>query len=190
MNPCPKNKRPIAWMAAGILEPADAERLREHLQTCPGCQRYWESMRALSEQLSSAELPQAELTESFHRRLVRKIDEHDEAAPLFVLVGTFRRLWGERRLATIAAGVAFVIAALVWMQSFSRDENHMPARVRVENSEPSSQNNSPPTLASYHRAADISFENLDAVLAKQAASKPSTVETFTVSSLLTRSLED
>src|SRR5687767_4529622 len=114
MNPCRKNKRRIAWMAAGVLEMADAERLRQHLDTCPGCRHHWENMRALSERLKAVELPDAERTESFHRRVVRKIREEEKTAPLFAWSTVLWRLWRERRLATLAVGGALGVATLVW----------------------------------------------------------------------------
>ena len=189
MTPCPKNKRSIAWMAAGVLETADAERLRAHLETCPGCRRYWESMSALSERLNSAQLPSAELTESFHRRIARKIQEHEKAAPFFI--SAVQALWSERRLAAISLGIALAIATLVWLQSFYRDQDRASPQVSIKKiGELPTEAALPPTLGSYHRAADVSLENFDALLAKQITPKSSTVETFTVSSLLAGSFED
>ena len=191
MNPCRKNKRRIAWMAAGVLETADAETLREHLEICPGCRRHWENMSALSERLNAAGLPDAEPTGSFHRRVVRRIQTEEQAAPLFAWVTTLRRLRGERRLAPIVLGGVLGIATLLWMQSLSSDEDRGSTRLRLaETNETARQASLPATLGSYRRAGDISFENLDAALTRQIATKSSTVETFTVSSLLGRSFED
>jgi anti-sigma factor RsiW len=190
MNPCRKNKRRIAWMATGVLETADAERLREHLETCPGCRHHWENMCALSERLKAAELPDVEPTGSFHRRVLQKIREEEKAAPLFAWDAALRRLWGERRLATLAVGGALGIATLLWMQSF-RPEDRGSARVHIEETTETARSAPlPSTLGSYRRAGDISFENLDAVLTRQIATKSSRVETFTVSSSLARSFED
>ena len=191
MNPCRKNKRRIAWMAAGVLETANAETLREHLETCPGCRRHWENMSALSERLNAAELPDAEPTESFHRRVVRKIQEEQKTAPLFAWGTLLRRLWWERRLASIAVGGALAIATLLWIQSFSPDEEPGSAPMRIaQTTESATQALLPPTLGAYRRAGDISFEKLDAALTRQIAAKASPVETFTVSSSLARSFED
>src|SRR2546422_414387 len=101
MNPCAKNKRRVAWMAAGVLDATDAEALRQHLESCPGCRRYWQSMSDLSERLVNAsDLPLAEPTESFHQRVIQKIRAQESRTPFSDWLDALQRLWVERRLAT------------------------------------------------------------------------------------------
>jgi hypothetical protein len=191
MKPCRANKQRITWMAAGVLETAEAETLREHLETCPGCRGHWESMASLSERLNAADLPHLEPSESFHRRVVRKIRKEEETGRLFVWVTSLRRLWVKRPLATIAAGSVLGIVTVLWIQSFGPDEDRGATLVQIEETtETAGQAVLPPTLGSYRRAGDVSFENLDAALTRQVVGKFSTVETFTVSSVLARSFED
>ena len=191
MNPCSKNKRSLALMAAGALAAATPPALREHLVSCAGCRQYWESMCALSGRLNSTELPHAELPESFHARLVRQIRNHEKAPPILIWLAGIRRLWSGRAFVTVTVGAALAIAFLVSWQNFREDKKRTSVSLAVQ---PISQAPTPPspapTLASYRRAANVSLENLDAVLAREIAPKPSTVETFTFSSLLDRSLED
>ena len=192
MNPCAKNKRPIAWMAAGVLDAADAESLRQHFESCPHCQRYWQNMCELSERLVNAgDLPQAAPTESFHRSVVLKITAQGQRTPLFNWVIVIQRFWHERPLATFSIGVVLTLATLLWIRSFSHETHHVPSTVRIVVTTETPLRAAPPsTLASYRRAADISLENLDALLTQEAARTSSASETFTVSSLLASSLEN
>src|SRR5262249_49554641 len=99
MNPCAKNKRRIAWMASGLLDATDVEALRRHLESCPDCRIYWQSMSELSERLVNAsDLPQAQPTESFHQRVVQKIRAQQRRTPFSDWLAAIQRLWKERRL--------------------------------------------------------------------------------------------
>src|SRR6185503_508089 len=104
MTPCAKNKRRIAWLASGVLGAADAETLRQHLESCPGCRHYWQGMTDLSERLVNAStLPDAEPTPSFHRRIVQGINAVEKDKPFFVSVNALRTLWAGRRIAAVVA---------------------------------------------------------------------------------------
>ena len=189
MKPCAKNRGPIAWMAAGVLDTANAETLRQHLRECAGCRHYWESLSALSKQLESVTLPQPELPDSFHRRLVRRIGEHN--SPPFGLAAAVQRFFGERWLATATVALAFAAIGLVLGQRFNGKQERVsrPVVVRESTREP----RRPilrPTLGTYHQAANTSLESLDALLARQTPPTAPAVESFTVSSLLAQSIED
>jgi anti-sigma factor RsiW len=191
MNPCAKNKRRIAWMAAGVLDETDAETLRQHMAGCPACRRYWQSMCELSERLVNAgDPPTAEPTGSFHRTLVRKIRAQQQRTPLFDCVTIVQRLFRGRPLARFSAGVALALTVLLWVH-LSRDAPRVRSGVHVvavpDAAGPAAP---PPTLASYRRAADISLERLDALLTREATRTSPAGETFTVSSLLRPSLEN
>src|SRR4051812_35426470 len=114
MNPCTKNKRSIAWMAAGVLEVKDAETLRQHVEGCAACRRYWQSMCELSERLASAsDLPNAEPTEHFHRTVVQRITTQKQRARFFDWISIVQRLCRERPLATFSAGAVVMLALLL-----------------------------------------------------------------------------
>jgi len=196
MNTCKKNKRRIAWMTTGVLDTTEVETLRRHFESCPTCRSYWQSLSALSEQLVNASnLPPAEPTESFHRTLVQKISTQKQTTLLFDWAATLRRLWLEQPMAKFSAGVALTfalvlaLAALPWIHTFSRDEHHVSSGVQMI-SQTTERTAPRPTLASYHRAAGISLENLDALLTRQAFRASPASETLTVSSLLTSSSEN
>src|SRR4051812_31257074 len=122
MNPCRKNKRSIAWMAAGVLDVTDAETLRQHMEDCAACRRYWQSMCELSERLASASnLPTAEPTERFHRTVVQKIRKQAQHARFFDWMITVQRLCRELPLATFSAGAVVMLALLLWINNSGRD---------------------------------------------------------------------
>ncbi|MDB6031430.1 MAG: hypothetical protein JWM16_1768 [Verrucomicrobiales bacterium] len=192
MNPCAKNKRSIAWMAAGVLDVTDAETLRQHMEGCASCKCYWQSMCELSERVVSANnLPNAEPTELFHRTVVQKIRKQAQHACFFDWIIIVQRLCRERPLATFSAGVVVMLALLLWINNSGRDAHRVPSGVRVATVPNSAGRAAPPSrLSSYHRAADISPERLDTLLTQNAARTSPAGETFTVSSLRERSLEN
>ena len=177
-------------MAAGALDAGRAAALHKHLEGCPGCRQYWESMCALSERLNFTELPSAELPQTFHARLVRRIHDDERAPPILIWLAAVRRLFSGRRL-VMGTVAALAIAMVIWVQNLGRDNKHTLVPVAVHTiGEAPTQRVMPPTLASYRLAANVSLENLDAVLATQVAPKRSTLETPMLSSLRARSLED
>ena len=75
----------LGW-PAGVPDVADAESLRQHFESCPHCQRYWQSMCELSERLVNAgDLPQAAPTESFHQSVVLR--NHAQGQRTFFSIG-------------------------------------------------------------------------------------------------------
>jgi hypothetical protein len=191
LNPCHKNKRRIAWMALGVLDQIEVQTLRQHLETCPDCRSYWQSMSDLSERLLRAsESPQAEPTEAFHGRVAFKIRELGNGAPFFNWASILQRLLQVRRLAAIAAALVLGSATLILFQIHLRDRNRVVPQKEITTvhlATPSAV--PPPTLASYRRAAETSLETLDALLTQQAVRNAPVFETFTVSSLLAQSSE-
>jgi hypothetical protein len=183
MNPCAKNKRRIAWMAAGVLDETQAEALRPHLENCPGCRSYWNSLCNLAEQLVRAsDLPPAHLPPSFHERVGQKIQPREKTAPLFHWVGLRHWLFVERRLAAIAGVIVLGAGVLLGIQSLRGGKQHRSVETTtIHQAAPSVT--PPHTLASYRRAAEISLENLDTLLAKEGTGNASEMKTFTVSSL-------
>jgi hypothetical protein len=183
MKPCAKNKRPIAWLAAGLLDGNETEALRQHFERCPGCQAYWRSLSGLSEQLvQGSELPRAELPAAFHERVAQKIRGREKGRT--VCHAPILRMFREWRLAALSAVVLLGVGILLWRHDPSDTRRGRPVQMTTIHSAPA-----PPTLAAYRRAAEISLENLDALLAKEVTRNASVSETFTVSSLLAQSLE-
>jgi anti-sigma factor RsiW len=41
MNPCPRNRQPLAWLALNSLPAPETAALRAHLEACAGCRRYF-----------------------------------------------------------------------------------------------------------------------------------------------------
>jgi len=184
MNPCAKTRKRIALMASDVLDVKESEALREHITNCRGCRIYWQSMSDLTGRLKNAgSLPAAEASESFHREVARKIaaQRHFSFSPWAIAV---QRLLPGRRLAGFGVSVAVIVAVLVVFEPF-RHRSHLPQGDRTGPASVSSRVEAPPsTLASYRRAAEISFESLDTFLTLQAARTSTATDTFTVSSPL------
>ena len=190
MKSCVRNRRLFALMAAGALDTATASTLRAHLEICPGCRQYWGGMSDLLKRLDSSELPDAQLPRSFHARLVQRIYE-EKASPILTWLAVIRQIWSGRRLATVTVAAALAVAAIFWVQNLRHNNKRTASPVMVQAvTEAPAQRMPVRTLASYHRAANVSLENLDAVLAREVAPRGASVETLTPASLLARSLED
>jgi hypothetical protein len=183
MNPCPKNRKPIAWMASGDLEPRDAETLRRHFEHCPGCRQYARDMVEITRRLKNAGLPAAEASETFHQKLVRGIS-HPQARPkLSVWAAVVQHFQAHRGLGITAAAAVLALAAFWLRHPPQGHEDAVPPRgsfavitVDVPMADASTR------LATYRRAAEISLEHLDALLTRQVARGSARGETFTVSS--------
>jgi hypothetical protein len=190
MNPCAKNKRRLAWMAADLLEADEAKALRAHLERCPGCRNYWQDLSDLSERLAKVkDLPEVDLPASFHGQVRQRIHELEKPSLLFQWASNLRHLLLERRLAAVTAAVIIGIGMLLWRQGLREEKQRNPRPdITVQRAAPPVT--SPPTLASYRRAAEISLESLDALLTKEVVHNGVTIETFTVASLLAPSAEN
>jgi len=192
MNPCGKNKKRIAWMVSGGLDTTQAEALGEHFKICPGCRLYWQDLSELTIRLQhAADLPQAEATESFHRKVVRKISRQKSPSPFSEWATALQRFWPKQRLTILVVGAAFGIAAILLIHHFNLEQRPAPVRLSSAVAQKASMSRaSSSTLASYRRVADISIESLDDLLTQQAARASSPGETLTVSSSMKTALEN
>ena len=127
MKPCVKNKQAITLLAVNALGAEAADKLRQHLGTCPGCHRYWEEIsKTCQEHLTAAEaLPASPASPAFHQRLVQRINQSD-AQPGSFSVGELLRSW----LATRQVALATAASALVLLRS-SSDQPHWAGTWRV-----------------------------------------------------------
>ena len=192
MKACRKNKMRIAWMASGVLDTAEGKVLAEHFKNCPGCRLYWQRMSGLTERLHNAgDPPPAEATESFHRKVVRQILAQESRFSFSAWATALQRCGWKRGLAGVGVSVAVGFAAVLLLQHVRRDEDQASLRPSPAVVRPGVAGAAPPdALASYRRVADISLESLDDLLTRQAAQTFSPSESFTVSSLVKRPLEN
>ncbi len=82
MTRCSDIRKDLTALADGALTGAEAERLRDHLQTCGDCRRELRSIeRTVHIQQSALALPLPELSLGFETRLRQKLAEANEVSP-------------------------------------------------------------------------------------------------------------
>lgn len=174
MNPCSRYKKQIALLAAKSIFGKEARQLREHLHLCGRCRKYWNDISLLCEDhFDLAEtIPTVETDGRFHQRLVDRINANEGAqdSPLSVAGTALKAIALSRWKVAFASSTA---VAMVGLLAFlvSRPNVENPAVRSVSPPVPpvvSNKSTPPPTLMAYRMAASRSFEELDALLAKEA----------------------
>jgi anti-sigma factor RsiW len=168
MKPCSKNRKQIAWLALGTLDARTATALREHLNRCAGCRRYWEKISNVTKGLAAA-APDSDLeaSEHFLHRVANKLQAAESQSALETLAAWLRGAMPDWRVA-LPACVALLIAlgVAIAMRQNSNLSPAVPRAVQVA-SRPSSESDLAPTLANYQRAARQSPEKLSELLNRQ-----------------------
>jgi len=182
MKCCHRKRKTIALLAANALDTDPAEKIRLHLQSCPGCRSYFEDVSHLTRKVENvASLPEAELSGSFHRDLARRIANQSKPSPFGGLAAMIRPWLATGRLLTATAVVALAIVVAYLMSS------HRPAQSSplITRHDPVAEKGAGPatfpTLAVYHRTTG-SPEALDALLTRQAFGEGSAPESLAISS--------
>ncbi len=168
MRPCWKNRKRIAWLALGELDPGEAQKLRVHFSACPGCRQRFEKLSSIKHRLKAVGTePEMESSAAFHRRLMTALRTETPGTPL---LGWVRLLYDWRT--ALAFGLVILSAVLLWSRS-ARFQNPVVAGpgAMASSVESASQHSIPaPTLANYQRAAESSLDALDELLSEQARS--------------------
>jgi hypothetical protein len=171
MKPCSRNRKPIAWLALGVLDSREAEALRDHLALCEGCRRYWEEMSNLTEGLAAAG-PDSDLlaSEFFHRRVAGKL-RAVESVSIVENPGVWFRglmpLWRVALPAVAVLMIAFFAMVAAWHHP-ALSEQTPPAQPVVQVAPaPSPESDLAPTVANYEAAANQSVEKLLDLLTRQ-----------------------
>ena len=167
MNACHKNRKSLALLAAGALDPSQSASLRQHIDECLPCRRHFEELTRTCAALGETELPTVEYdAANFHRRLVRMVTPRSSAGSNAMM------LWGRWRPRLIASAAVFVLVALafVCLQIPSRERRTevSSGSETVPESEASVLSPSPaqPASIAYYRSlAVMSLAALDAALA-------------------------
>lgn len=174
MKPCSRYKKQIALLAANSLSGNEANRVREHLHQCPRCQGYWNDVsRLCGDHFDlAAVLPSVEMDGRFHQRLVSRITANERArkSPSSVVTTFLEAIALSRRKVVFASStVVAIVGLLAFLVSRSKVESpvvHLASPllspIATKKATP------PPTLMAYRLAASRSFEELDALLAKEA----------------------
>jgi hypothetical protein len=180
MRPCSKNRKLLAWLALDELDAHRAGELRAHIQACGGCRRYLEQISTVTEWLAAAEArSEIEASESFHQRLVSRLDQPASYWEHLVAQAAATRLnW---RLVLPALGAATVLVAT--LSIFCRQPSMSPPVATSVRAvlPPDLKSELPPTIANYQRVANRSLDELDELLTRQAHGNPSHTPIYTAS---------
>lgn len=169
MNPCARNRKQIAWLAAGALEGREANELRAHLETCADCRQYFEEMSRVTTTLAAAQTtPDIQTSEAFHRRVARAL-RVEESRPASGALAAFvqRTLWNWR-IALPVASASIVVIVGVFLSLRHPDTAPRPRSPAEVASVPQPKTDVPPTLANYQIMANRSFDEFDDLLTRQA----------------------
>lgn len=169
MKPCAKNRKRIAWLAIGALEAQASRELQAHLETCEGCRQYLNEISNVTETLAATELaPDIQASESFHRRVARKL-RAEQSRPAWEFLAAFlRHLPLNWRVALTALG-AILLVAVALSVFVRRPGVSAQAPAPAQAALPPNRNSTlPPTLANYQFVANHSLEELDDLLTRQA----------------------
>ncbi|HYG36906.1 MAG TPA: zf-HC2 domain-containing protein [Clostridia bacterium] len=170
MNPCPKNRKRIAWLAIDALEAAEAQELREHLENCAACRQYWQEIVNVTAGLSKVESGLAvQPSAAFHARLARRLKAEpalpywkQAALDLRAVLASWRVAWS-----TLGVGALVVV---VWLTTVRSPTIHAPQQPEhLSAIREFSQQQLPPTLAAYQKVANRSLDEFDSLLTHQAS---------------------
>jgi anti-sigma factor RsiW len=183
MKPCAKNRKLIAWQALGVLDARRSSALRDHLDHCEGCRRYWEEVSNVTQRLASA-APESDLeaSEYFHHRVVEKLQSAESSSVLQIPVGWLRGSLLNWRVALPLTGV-LVIALVVMVAPRHPPAVSLPAPATVQVGSPSTSSDLAPTIANYQMVASQSLEQLDELLTRQGNKSLPPGPVYTASSL-------
>jgi hypothetical protein len=167
MKPCGKYRKQIALLGMDSSEVEDQRCLRDHLEACGDCQRYFAEMRGLAEKLRAATpKADAETPFSFHRGIMEAIANADRR-PLVetgLRAAWFRYGWR----VTLPIGALVALALAVWLNG--------PRQVPIPKSAPliistvattETGRDMAPTISNYEMVAHQSLDKLDSLLTAQ-----------------------
>ena len=170
-------------MAAGALEAAEAEQIRNHLQTCEGCRRYYEEIVQVTALLSIEPEATIHTTEIFHKGVLDALRKQDQQSFWVNFLPWVQSTFANSRLTLPgAAAAALAVAALLIFsershRSFPSEKQTLTSSVRRV--DPDLE----PTLSHYQTVANQSLEQFDELLSAQAKKNPSAAPIFSASPL-------
>ena len=174
MKPCLMRKKRIALLVVAGLDAEEARDLREHLQTCPGCQEYSKEVTEVcrDQRGAAGSLPDIDAGETFHRRLQRRLDG-EASRPALVHPRELLFRYFSRWQVVLPL---VVVIALTWglLSSERRNLRTGGAPVARNSSTGAVMDDSPykdslPTVSAYRSALNRSFEEFDELLNKNSA---------------------
>ncbi len=188
MRPCSQHMKAVALLAAGVLGPAESQRVREHVRDCGACREYWEELVRICDdhrELSNT-VPSVSPRPGFHTRLRERI--HVEPHGSFHGVRAWFRRWRDASIGPVTAEHLSAWALTAWPWKLAAVGavvaifvvGELQFRPRVDSTSPMAlyTNAAPRTTPSldssasysaYRLAASKSTEALDKLLARNAA---------------------
>jgi hypothetical protein len=98
-DPCRRQRRSLALLAAGVLREAERNPIEEHAMACPGCARHLAELRATSASLRNCAngVPQVQPGEAVKERWARAIQSaaRPQAVPPRAVAAGFAGWWRE-----------------------------------------------------------------------------------------------
>jgi len=168
MKPCSRNRKLIAWLALGALDARKASVLRDHLDHCEGCRRYWEEISNVKERLTAAApVSNLEPSEFFHHGVAEQLQAVGSSSVLEILAARLRGSLLSWRVALPATAV-LVIAFILMVAPRQPPAVSLPVPAAVQAGSSSSFGSDlAPTIANYQMIASQSLEKLDELLTRQ-----------------------
>jgi hypothetical protein len=193
MKPCPKNRKPLAWLALGNLGAEHASALREHVVTCEGCRCYLDELEKVTASISAAGTKtDIVATASFHRRVVAAVKAEERRTVWPTIGGLLRRTLLNWRVALPTVG-GIAVVLVVGLLLFSRQRPGVPLPA------PSSAQGGlmhnldadfRPTIGHYRMVANESLEKLDQLLGEQGNRKLPPAPVYTASAFMTADMSN
>lgn len=187
MKPCAQFKRPIAWLAAGVLENRHVEAVKAHLAACVACRQYMEELKQIVDQqlTTSAALEHVhmQVTAGYHARLKNRL--LNQAQSKMTLS------WNWKPISVVAPAALALLLCILFAALFTREQKLRSDPV-VAQFEESPYHEQPtvapkPTLARYNSLIHDSVDELDAALNEDAQRWLTSSEN--VARMLSRSLD-
>jgi len=182
MKPCPKNRELIAWLVLGNLEADRACVLRDHLESCGGCRRYFEELSMVTASVRAAEVKTSfKATESFHQRVVARVQARRPSLFQWTLPELVRSLSLSWRVGLSVVGGIAILIGLLFIHP-QQPPAHPPGLVRVPAPAGTARdivNDLEPTISNYQMVANHSLDKLDQLLTEQGSRNLPKVATYT-----------
>jgi anti-sigma factor RsiW len=184
MKVCVRNRKRIAWLAAGVLDPEESRELLAHLESCEGCRGYFRGISGVVNQVKAgAATPEVEATEDFYKHWTARVKAAPRRSSWLGVCEQFRGLRLGWRLAVPALGAAALVLLLAVV--FVQRPVVSPPVVRVQPAVPHIDSGElAPSFSNYKLVANQSLEKFDELLTRQAQRNPAGGQIYRASTLI------
>jgi len=180
MKPCGRNRKPIAWLAVGALEPPATRELRAHLAVCEGCRAYLQEISDVAQALNATAItPDIDGPESFHRRVAGAL--RLETPPFAWQRAAALLRGGLLNWRVALPALAVLVLGTATFSHFQRHATALAPRPAIAAVVPTANTPSElePSIGNYQIATRGSPDQLDELLTKQANRSPSFAPVYT-----------